>query len=63
LVGILGPIVFSQALLMVAGKPKMLEGCGVGTQLVSRHPLRRETMLAEQLAHQLTAARLSATPP
>jgi hypothetical protein len=31
---VLGPIVFSQALLMVAGKPKMLEGCGV--QIIAR---------------------------
>jgi hypothetical protein len=50
---ILDPIVLSQALLMVAGEPKMLEGGGVGTQLVSRHPLRREALLAEQLAHEL----------
>jgi hypothetical protein len=28
---ILGPIVLPQALLMVAGKPKMLEGRAVGT--------------------------------
>ena len=30
----------------------MPEGGGVGTQLVSRHPLRREALLAEQLAHE-----------
>ena len=52
---VFGPIVLSQALLMVAGKPKMLEGGGIGTQLVSRHPLRREALLAEQLAHELDA--------
>ena len=31
----------------------MLEGGGVGTQLVSRHPLRSEALFAEQLAHEL----------
>src|SRR4029077_18044564 len=46
---ILRPIVFSQALLMVAGKPEMLEGSAVGAQLVGRHPRRREALLAEQL--------------
>src|SRR5260370_7175007 len=42
-----------QALLMVAGKPEMLEGSAVGAQLVGRHPRRRETLLAEQFAHEL----------
>ena len=50
---ILGPIVLSQALLMVPGKPKMPEGSTVGAQLVSRHLFRREALLAEQLAHEL----------
>src|SRR5216684_6912522 len=54
---VLGPIVFSQALLMVAGKPKMLEGSAVGAQLVGRHPRRREALLAEQLAHELDGRR------
>src|SRR3984893_7863091 len=54
---ILCPIVFSQALLMVAGKPKMLEGSAVGAQLVGRHPRRREALLAEQLAHELDGCR------
>src|SRR3981081_4054624 len=54
---ILGPIVLPQALLMVAGKPKMLEGRAVGAQLVGRHPLRREALLAEQLAHELDGRR------
>ena len=49
---ILGPIVLLQALLMVAGKPKMPDGSAVGAQLVSRHLFRREALLAEQLAHQ-----------
>jgi hypothetical protein len=31
----------------------MLEGSAVRAQLVSRHRLRRETLLAEQLAHEL----------
>ena len=38
---------------MVAGKPEMLEGSAVRAQLVSRHRLRREALLAEQLAHEL----------
>jgi hypothetical protein len=38
---------------MVAGQRKMLEGIAVRAQLVSRHRLRRETLLAEQLAHEL----------
>src|ERR1700732_661123 len=54
---ILCPIVFSQALLMVAGKPKMLEGSAVGAQLVGRHPRRREALFAEQLAQQLDGRR------
>src|ERR1700726_1960971 len=54
---ILRPIVFSQALLMVAGKPEMPEGSAVGAQLVGRHPRRREALLAEQLAHQLDGRR------
>src|SRR5438477_12775090 len=37
----------------MAGKPKMLEGSAVRAQLVSRHRLRREALLAEQLAHEL----------
>src|ERR1700730_16484738 len=43
---------------MAAGEPKMPEGGGVGTQLVSRHPLRREALLAEQLAHELDGCAL-----
>jgi len=31
----------------------MLEGSAVRAQLVSRHRLRREALLAEQLAHEL----------
>ena len=54
---ILRPIVFSQALLMVAGKPEMPEGSAVGAQLVGRHPGRREALFAEQLAHQLDSRR------
>ena len=50
LMRILRPIVFSQALLMVARKPEMLEGSAVGAQLVGRHLRRRKTLLAEQLA-------------
>src|SRR6266545_4798048 len=55
---VLGSIVLPQALLMMAGKPKMLEGRAVGTQLVSRHLLRREALLAEQLAHELDGCAL-----
>ena len=54
---ILRPIVFPQALLMVAGKPEMLEGSAVGAQLVGRHPRRCEALFAEQLAHQLDGRR------
>src|SRR5258708_6582568 len=54
---ILRPIVLPQALLMVAAKPEMLEGSAVGAQLVGRHPRRRESLLAEQLAHQLDGRR------
>src|ERR1700746_514073 len=54
---ILRPIVFSQALLMVAGKSEMPEGSAVGAQLVARHPGRREALFAEQLAHQLDGRR------
>src|SRR5438270_11282584 len=49
---ILGPIVLTQALLMVAGKPEMPEGSAVRPQLVGRHLFRREPLLAEQLAHE-----------
>src|SRR5882757_8922369 len=38
---------------MVAGKPEIPEGSSVRAQLVSRHRLRREALLAEQLAHEL----------
>src|SRR5712672_1903420 len=58
---ILRPIVFSQALLMVAGKSEMPEGSAVGAQLVGRHPRRREALFAEQLAHQLDGRRPVAT--
>src|SRR4029077_10250952 len=54
---ILRPLVFAQALLMVAGKSEMPEGSTVGAQLVGRHPRRREPLLAEQLAHQLDGRR------
>src|SRR5437879_8137704 len=49
---ILGPIVFGQALLMVAGQPEMPEGSAVRAQLVSCDLFRREALLAEQLAHE-----------
>jgi hypothetical protein len=52
LMRILGPIVLTQALLMVARKPKLPDGSAVGAQLVSRHLFRREALLAEQLAHE-----------
>ena len=52
LMRILGPIVFAQALLMVAGKPEVPEGSAVRPQLVGRHLFRREALLAEQLAHE-----------
>src|ERR1700687_1691169 len=55
---VLGPIVLSQALLMVAGKPRMLEGSAVGAQPVGCHPLWREALLAEQLAHELDGCAL-----
>src|SRR5947208_3922708 len=59
---ILRPIVFAQALLMVAGKSEMPEGRAVGAQLVGRHPRRREALFAEQLAHELDGRRpVSAT--
>src|ERR1700719_64836 len=61
LMRILRPIVFSQALLMVAGKSEMPEGSAVGAQLVGRHPRRREALFAEQLAHQLDGRRPVAT--
>src|SRR5436190_4340662 len=49
---ILRPMVLTQALLMVAGKPEMPEGSAVRAQLVGRHLFRREALLAEQLAHE-----------
>src|SRR5437764_3486291 len=49
---ILGPIVLTQALLMVAGKPEMPEGSAVRAQLVGRHLFRREALFAEQLAYE-----------
>src|SRR6185295_19704102 len=58
---ILRPIVCSQALLMVAGKPEMPEGSSVGAQLVGRHPGRREALFVEQLAHQLDSRRRVST--
>ena len=57
LMRILRPIVFSQALLMVAGKSEMPEGSAIGAQLVGRHPPWREALFAEQLAHQLDGRR------
>src|SRR2546423_13476988 len=54
---ILRPIVFAQALLMVAGNSEMPEGSAVGAQLVGRHPRRREALFAEQFAHQLDGRR------
>src|SRR5947208_15470659 len=54
---ILRPIVFAQALLMVAGKSEMPKGSAVGAQLVGRHPRRREALFAQQLAHQLDGRR------
>src|SRR4029077_20428231 len=54
---ILRPIVFSQALLMVAAKSEVPQGSAVGAQLVGRHPRRREALLAQQLAHQLDGRR------
>src|ERR1700680_2612236 len=50
---ILRPIVFSPALLMVAGKSEMPEGSAVRAQLVGRHPRRREALFAAQPAHPL----------
>jgi hypothetical protein len=49
---ILGPIVLTQAPLMMAGQPEMPEGSAVRAQLVSCDLFRREALLAEQLAHE-----------
>src|ERR1700730_18468061 len=49
LMRVLGPIVLSQALLMVTGKPEVLEGSALGAQLIRDHPLRREALLAHEL--------------
>jgi hypothetical protein len=54
---ILRPIVFSQTLLMVAGKSEMPERSAVGAQLVGRHPDWREALFAEQFGHQLDGRR------
>ena len=53
---VLGPIVLSQTLLMVTGKPEVLEGSAVGAQLIRDHPLRREALLTHQLAHELDSS-------
>src|SRR5207244_12818548 len=53
LVRVLGPIVLSQPLLMVTGKPEVLEGSAVGAQLIRDHLFRREALLSHQLAHEL----------
>src|SRR4029077_5009902 len=60
---ILRPIVFSQALLMLAGKPEILEGSAVGAQLVGRHSRRREALLAEALAPELDGRLPVSTTP
>ena len=41
-----------KSLLMVTGKPEVLEGSAVGPQLIRRHPFRREALLSHQLAHE-----------
>ena len=53
LVRVLGPIVLSQPLLMVTGKPEVLEGSAVRAQLIRDHSFWRETLLSHQLAHEL----------
>jgi hypothetical protein len=50
--GILNAIVLSQALLMRAGQPQLLESRSVRAQLVGDQQFRRGTCLFEQLAHQ-----------
>ena len=37
---------------MVSRKPEVLERSAGGAQLIRRHPLRREALLAEQLTHE-----------
>ena len=56
---ILGPIVLTQALLMVAGKPEMPEGSAVRAQLVSCDLFRHEACLRSSLRMSLIAAHLS----
>ena len=47
--GILGPIVLSQALLMITAEPEVPKGGAVRTQLVGGHPLWREAVFSYEL--------------
>jgi hypothetical protein len=50
--GVLGPIVLPQPLLMRAGQAQVPESRSVGAALVGSQQFRRETLFLEELAHQ-----------
>ena len=56
---VLGPIVLSQALLMVTGKPEVAEGSAVGAQLIVTTFFGANPCFRISLRMSLTAARRS----
>ena len=53
LVGVLGPIIFAEPLVVMTGQMELSERGTIGPQFVGHDPLGCEALLSEQLAHEL----------
>ena len=52
LVGVLGPIIFAEPLVVTTGQTEVSERAAVGPQFVGRDQLGRDALLSEQLAQE-----------
>jgi hypothetical protein len=52
LVGVLGPIIFAEPLVVTTGQMEFSERGAVGPQFVGHDQLGRDAVLSEQLAHE-----------
>ena len=53
LVGVLGPIIFAEPLVVMTGQMEFSERGAIGPQFVGHDQPGREALLSEQLAHKL----------
>ena len=52
LVGVLGPIIFAEPLVVTTGQTEVSERGAVGPQFVGHDQLGRDAVLSEELAHE-----------